>query len=95
MIIRIVKLTIDPLKVKEFLELFNEVKAEISQFSGCVELFLYTDTEIPNVFFTYSVWKSTEKLDSCRFSIFFKATWTKIKKFFHSPAEAWSLTKVC
>ena len=95
MIIRIVKLTIDPLKVNEFLELFNEVREEVSRFSGCLELFLYTDIEKTNVYFTYSVWKSTENLDSYRFSNFFKTTWPKIKKCFESPAEAWSLTKVC
>ena len=95
MIIRIVKLTIEPLKINEFLELFNEVKEEICRFSGCLELVLYKDINNPNVFFTYSVWKSTEMLDSYRFSAFFKSTWTKIKKLFESPAEARSLTKVC
>ena|SRR5581483_4435131 len=95
MITRIVKMSFDPIRVNDFLKVFEESKNKIRSFEGCVHLELLNDVLHPHVFFTYSQWISEENLNKYRFSELFKSTWAKTKPLFIEKAEAWSLeTKV-
>ena len=53
MIIRIVKMTFEPEKVNEFLEVFNSSKQLIRNFEGCSRLELLNEINISNVFFIH------------------------------------------
>ena len=90
MIVRIVKLSFEENKVKDFLILFQEIKTTIRTFDGCLKMKLLNDLHRPNVFFTYSEWESEAALNKYRFSEFFKSTWIKTKILFSDKAEAWS-----
>ncbi len=89
--IRIVKMTFDPEKVSEFLELFNQSKEKIRNMSGCTGLELLKDMNSPNIYFTYSQWNSEQDLNNYRNSELFAAIWPKTKKLFAAKAEAWSV----
>ena len=89
--IRIVKMTFDPLKVPEFLNLFNESKQLIRNMKGCNHLELLNDINSTNIFFTYSYWDSEKDLDNYRNSELFGGVWTKTKKLFIAKPEAWSV----
>lgn len=89
--IRIVKMTFDPLKVPEFLDLFNGSKQLIRNMKGCTHLELLNDTNSPNIFFTYSYWDSENDLHNYRNSELFGNIWSKTKKLFIAKAEAWSV----
>lgn len=91
MIVRLVKLTIQPDKIHDFKKLFVSVEDSIRSFHGCQSLQLLNDVNNPDVFFTYSVWSSENELNDYRFSPFFKNTWGKTRQYFSLPAEAWSL----
>jgi hypothetical protein len=78
-------------EVDTFLRLFNERKHLIRSFEGCCHLELWQEAHRPNVFFTYSIWKSEGHLDHYRFSELFKDTWSKTKALFAEKAGAWSL----
>lgn len=91
MIVRIVKMTLQPDKVDEFLRIFSEIKSRITEFEGCHELQLLQDCSQANVLFTQSKWTDEEALNAYRNSAFFETTWTKTKKLFAEKAEAWSL----
>lgn len=93
MIIRIVKMTFQPNKVNEFLEIFNESKQLIRNMPGCTHLELLKDTNSPSIFFTYSYWDSENDLNYYRNSIVFSNVWTKTKVLFATKAEAWSVEK--
>lgn len=93
MIIRIVKMTFEPKKVKEFLRIFNDSKKHIRNFKGCTHLQLLYDVNDPHVFFTYSYWESEDDLEIYRDSELFKDVWDKAKALFLAQPEAWSLTQ--
>jgi autoinducer 2-degrading protein len=94
MIVRIVKLTFDPLKTGEFLEYFEQVKRDIRTFPGCSKLELLEETTGNGVFFTYSYWNSESDLGKYLNSQMFKTTWSRVKPLFSAPAAAWSLRKL-
>lgn len=91
MIIRIVKMTFQPEKVNEFLEIFNESKQLIRNMPGCSHLELLNDTNSPNIFFTYSYWNSENDLNNYRNSEIFSKVWKSTKALFIAKAEAWSV----
>ena len=93
MIIRIVKMEFSPEKVQEFLTLFNTHKELIRNFRGVMRLELLQDTGNPNIFFTYSWWKSSDDLEAYRHSELFKTVWSQTKVLFAAKPEAWSLTR--
>ncbi|UKJ06027.1 putative quinol monooxygenase [Solitalea lacus] len=93
MIKRVVKMTFEPSKVEEFLEIFEESKLLIRGFEGCKHLELLNDVNESNRFFTLSFWDSEADLESYRQSELFKSTWAKTKPLFNEKAEAWSLSQ--
>ena len=90
-IIRIVKMTFHPEKVKDFLNMYEATNAKIRASKGCTHLELLNDIHQPNVLFTYSLWDSENDLLNYRNSDFFASTWDKAKAMFAAEAEAWSL----
>ena len=94
MLVRIVKMTFQPDKVPEFLEIFRLSQRKIRAFPGCMHLELLRDAVRADVFFTYSHWQTAADLESYRQSEFFESTWTKTKKLFAAKAEAHSLESV-
>ena len=93
MIIRIVKMTFQPEKVNEFLEVFNASKHLIRNFEGCSHLELLNDINRSNIFFTYSHWETEEHLNNYRHSELFEGVWAKTKVLFAAKAEAWSVAQ--
>lgn len=93
MLTRIVQMTFEPDKVGLFLNHFEQVKLEVSKFKGCQGLRLLQDQNNPCVIFTYSVWNSIEDLERYRHSALFQSIWPKIKPWFASKAQAWSLNE--
>ena len=77
--------------IDDFITLFEERKEKIRGFEGCEHLELWRDSKNPEVFFTYSKWRSESALDHYRFSDFFKDTWSKMKKLFADKPRAWSV----
>lgn len=86
-------MTFDPLKVEEFLRIFEENAEKIRSFPGCKHLELLHSCEFSNILFTFSLWESHENLDEYRASELFVTVWLQTKKLFSAPAEAWSLNK--
>lgn len=93
MIIRIVKLTLDPQKLEMFCEVFDNVKKQILAFEGCQYNELLKEQSESGVVFTYSHWNSAAELDNYRNSELFKDSWAKVKPMFAAKAEAWTLDK--
>ncbi len=91
MITRIVKLTLIPEKVPDFINIFNASKNQIRNFEGCKYLALYHDASNHNIYFTYSIWEAPEYLEKYRQSELFKITWGKTKLLFADKPDAWSL----
>lgn len=92
--IRVVKMTFQPERVKEFLFLFESVQPKIAAFKGCNGVELLQDTAADNIFFTFSNWDTAGDLEVYRSSELFRNTWTTTKLLFLSRAEAWSLEKI-
>lgn len=90
MINRIVRMSFDPEKVSEFLDLFDSVKEKIAAFEGCEGLILLQDATHANVFLTYSYWQSEDHLNKYRYSELFKFTWAGTKALFNNKPIAWS-----
>jgi heme-degrading monooxygenase HmoA len=93
MITRLVKLTIDPNKVREFEEIFVSNKDKIAAFPGCQQVKVMRDVNAPNVYFTHSIWESEEAINNYRKSELFGGIWPNTKKLFADKPEAWSLTE--
>lgn len=91
MIIRIVKMTFHPEKIKEFENIFNESKHLIRNMEGCSHLELLNDVNETNIYFTYSYWESENDLNNYRNSDVFAKVWAKTKTLFSAKPEAWSV----
>lgn len=91
MIIRIVKMTFHPEKIKEFEHIFNESKHLIRNMKGCSHLELLNDVNESNIYFTYSYWESENDLNNYRNSEIFVKVWAQTKILFIAKPEAWSV----
>ena len=94
MLTRIVKLTIAPDRVADFLKTFDERKEMIASFEGCSSVELLRDVQNPNIFFTYSNWDNEKSLEKYRNSELFNTVWDMVKKWFAEKPEAWSVEQV-
>ena len=94
MLTRIVKLTIEPSKKKEFESHFYNNQYKISNFDGCKEVILLKENHNGNIYFTYSIWSNEEALELYRSSSLFNKIWKETKTYFCGRPEAWSLNKI-
>lgn len=94
MITRIVKMSFDPEKTNNFLEIFNSSKDKIRAFPGCLYLSLHQNHHFPNIFYTLSKWESQDHLDFYRQSELFTTTWNATKVLFIDKPEAHSLVNL-
>lgn len=94
MLVRIVKLSLEPSRIEEFLSNFESQKKNIRGFEGCDFLELYRDKHNTNIFFTYSYWQTETHLENYRHSDLFKGIWAKTKPMFNGKPEAWSVDKL-
>ncbi len=90
MLIRIVRLTLQPDAVHSFYRIFAVTAPKIRQTHGCRKLELWTDAEFSNVITTYSEWDSESHLDTYRNSTLFRDAWATVKPMFAAPALAHS-----
>lgn len=90
---RIVKLTLKPERIVEFIEKFPARQEKILTMPGCHSVELFRDKADSRVFFTISEWDDEAALNAYRNSDFFKATWSHIKQGFDDKPQAWSLSK--
>lgn len=91
MITRIVKMTFKSENCSDFLKIFEANKNAIAGFENCLSVELLNDIQHPNIFFTYSKWKSEEDLNRYRESELFRTVWSQVKPLFEAKTEAWSV----
>ena len=91
MIIRIVRMTIDPEKTELFREYFYKSCSKIRDSEGCTHLELYADAATSNVMITFSKWISEEHLNAYRNSQLFQETWALVKPLFIEKPFAFSM----
>ena len=94
MFVRIVKMSFQPERINDFLDIFHHNKEAIRNFPGCRFLELYQDKNHPHIFFTYSYWDAEEDLETYRRSTLFNEVWPQTKALFNAKPEAWSVDKV-
>jgi len=94
MIKRIVKLTFQPDKMEDFLNIFHTNKQRIRGFDGCSYLELVREHKDGNVLFTISHWRDQEALNAYRRSDLFGGAWPKAKLLFAEKPEACSVVSV-
>jgi heme-degrading monooxygenase HmoA len=94
MLIRTVRMTFQPDKDGEFLEIFNGSKKLIRNFPGCRHLELWQDYHQKNIFITYSHWEDETALNNYRDSELFRSTWKKTKVLFMEKPVAFSQKKL-
>lgn len=90
MLIRIVRLTLQPEAVHSFYRVFALTAPKIRQAEGCRKLELWVDAGCSNVITTYSEWDSESHLNIYRESTLFKDAWATVKPMFAAPALAHS-----
>lgn len=90
MLIRIVRMTIDPQETEAFLDHFDAAAPQIRSFPGCHHLELWRDADAPHVCTTYSHWTNSEALEAYRESDLFQSTWASVKPLFASRPHAHS-----
>lgn len=90
MIIRIVKMTVDPDRLDEFKSTYEKGMDKIRAFEGCTHLELLREDD-SNVFMTYSYWNNHDSLENYRKSGVFKGIWGQVKPMFVAKPLAWSL----
>ena len=90
MLIRIVRLTIRPNSLANFLAMYAEVETKIRAMPGCQHLELWQDARFSNIVTSCSHWKSDRALEAYRESELFRNTWARVKPLFAAPALAHS-----
>lgn len=91
MLIRIVKMTFQADRTKDFLDMFDEIKHKIRAIDGCEYLELMQDYDNPNSYSTYSKWRDADALNAYRNSELFDGVWPKTKAMFSAKPIAFSL----
>jgi quinol monooxygenase YgiN len=94
MLVRIVRMTFQPDRVDDFLDIFDASADQIRAFPGCRHLELWRDARYPNIFTTFSHWDDATHLDDYRRSDLFRLTWQKTKPLFAGPPGAHSYDRV-
>lgn len=92
--IRIVKMTFNDEHCDDFISHFETIKEDIVSMPGCNSLRLHRNIREPNIFFTYSDWDNDSALQNYRKSELFLKTWSTVKSWFSSRAEAWSVDTI-
>ena len=90
MIQRVVRMTFEETKTKEFLQLFESTKHKIRTFPGCQHLELWQDPDDAAIFMTFSIWESQDHLNAYRNSPLFEDVWAKTKSLFADKPIAFS-----
>ena len=93
MLLRIVRLTLLPERVPEFLALFRDSEVAIRQQPGCQHLELWQDADQPHIYCTYSHWHDAAALDAYRRSALFGQVWPATKRLLAAPAQAFSVVR--
>ncbi|KAB2806774.1 putative quinol monooxygenase [Phaeocystidibacter luteus] len=91
MITRVVKMHFRTEEIDTFKALFDSRKELIRGFEGCEYLELWQDIDTPEIFFTYSHWTHTDRLEAYRHSDLFADVWSKTKALFADRPQAWSV----
>lgn len=91
MLIRIVRLTLEPARVAEFVRIFQASEDQIRAMPGCRFLELWQDADEPNVYCTHSHWDSADALNAYRRSALFGQVWPATKALFAAPPVAFSV----
>lgn len=94
MIKRIVKLEFTPDFAPIFEQKFPDIRDKIEQYEGCQSLALYADAQHKGRYFTLSLWKTEEALETYRKSSLFTEVWADIKPHFTDKPLAWSITLI-
>jgi len=94
MIKRIVKMSFHPEKVEDFKKIFETNWQRIKGFEGCSHVELLQDENAPNIFFTYSLWKSEAYLNAYRDSELFARVWGGTKLLFNDRPQAWTVKEI-
>ncbi len=94
MLLRTVRMTFDPARLGDFLDLFAEAKARIAAAPGCQHLELWQDARFANVLTTFSQWDHPEALEAYRQSELFRTTWAQTTPMFAAPPVAHSQHRV-
>ena len=92
-LLRIVRLTLAPTHVADFLTLFRASESQIRQQPGCQHLELWQDADAPHIYCTYSHWHDAAALDAYRRSALFGEVWPATKRLLAAPAQAFSVVR--
>ncbi|MBO6576125.1 MAG: antibiotic biosynthesis monooxygenase [Rhodothermales bacterium] len=87
-LVRLVRLTLRPDAIEEFLDIFAEAAPRIRATPGCLSLELWQDTRYPNILSTHSRWQTAAALEAYRSSAYFEATWKRTRALFAAPPFA-------
>ncbi len=90
MLIRLVKLEMQPQHAADFERFFAAEARGIRAWPGCLDVEAYRDPNHPGRYFTRSCWQGQQALDAYRASDFFRGNWKTVKAWFAEPAQAWS-----
>ena len=90
MIHRIVIMSFKTELVDEFIQVFDDSKEMIRNFTGCKGLKLLRDTHNESKLSTFSLWESEDALNNYRHSELFSVTWAKTKVLFADRPVAFS-----
>ena len=93
MLIRIVRLTLRPEGVADFLTLFRQSESRIRQQPGCQHLELWQDADQPHIYCTHSHWADADALNAYRRSALFGEVWPATKRLLAAPALAFSVVQ--
>ncbi|PAP79740.1 antibiotic biosynthesis monooxygenase [Rubrivirga sp. SAORIC476] len=94
MLLRTVRMTFDPARLGDFLNLFAEARPRIAAAPGCRHLELWQDARFPNVLTTFSQWDDADALEAYRRSELFTTTWAKTTPLFAAAPVAHSQRQV-
>jgi quinol monooxygenase YgiN len=92
-LLRIVRLSLQPEHVASFLILFRQSEGRIRAQPGCQHLELWQDADQPHIYCTYSHWDDAATLDAYRRSPLFGEVWPATKRLLAEPAQAFSVVR--
>jgi len=91
MILRIVKMEVDPHKIEIFNMFMNNLTDEKSRLEGCVHHDFFCDKKFINVYYSYTIWENVLNLKKYKKTPLFKEVVKTLKSLCMNEPYAWTV----
>ncbi len=94
MILRVVKLKVDPRKMEAFQLFMENLHDEKLRLNGCLHFDFFNERQNPNIFYSYTIWEHEKFLKQYKKTDLFKEVVQTLRELCIDEPQAWTIQNV-